>query len=275
MPRIRQRPDDTMVSHPRLVSDLVAELKSDHEFGQPRIEETEFSTGAIRVRVLWDKWDAIAMRERPEVIQQAYEKVEGKAFRDRITLAIGLTFPEAYELGYLPYSLVPAVRKTDSVTEAQCYQVMKDLGASKLLAAGKPVLRFASREEADKYRARLEELLPGSHCSSTRNQLQENHEAAVIWHCSVAEEGEIMRHVDVTPELKMETILLQMKGEDVVLKWQGRAVALLSEFDDDELYWYQREHDPEFVASIAEARKQAAEGRTFPHDELKKRLGIE
>lgn len=43
-------------------------------------------------------------------------------------------------------------------------------------------------------------------------------------------------------------------------------------FDDDDLEWYARERDPEFVASIARARRQVQEGRTIGHADLKKEL---
>ncbi len=84
-----------------------------------------------------------------------------------------------------------------------------------------------------------------------------------------------MKQVELTSDLKLDTLVQQMNGEEVVLTRQGHAVALLSEFDDDELYWYQREHDPEFIASIAAAREEVAQGKTISHDELKKQLGIE
>jgi hypothetical protein len=84
-----------------------------------------------------------------------------------------------------------------------------------------------------------------------------------------------MKKVELTPELDLETLLQQLNGEEVVLMRQGHAVALLSEFDDDELYWHQREHDPAFIASIGEAREQVAQGKTITQEELKKRLGLE
>ena len=49
----------------------------------------------------------------------------------------------------------------------------------------------------------------------------------------------------------------------------------LNEMDDDELYWNERETDPVFIASLARAREQVAQGKTISHEELKKRLGIE
>jgi PHD/YefM family antitoxin component YafN of YafNO toxin-antitoxin module len=84
-----------------------------------------------------------------------------------------------------------------------------------------------------------------------------------------------MKRVEVTADLKVDKVVKQMKGENVVLMRQGHAVALLSEVDDDELYWIERENDPAFIASIAKARKQIAQGNTISHEELKKELGIE
>ncbi len=84
-----------------------------------------------------------------------------------------------------------------------------------------------------------------------------------------------MKQVELTPDLTLDAILQQMNGEDVLVTQHGRAVALLSACDDDELYWYKREHEPAFIASIAEAREQAGQGRTITQEDLKKHLGIE
>ena len=84
-----------------------------------------------------------------------------------------------------------------------------------------------------------------------------------------------MKQVELTPDLKLETLVQQIGGEDIVLMRQGHAVALLSDFDDDELYWTERERDPAFIASLKKAREQVAQGKTISHEELKNRLGIE
>ena len=55
----------------------------------------------------------------------------------------------------------------------------------------------------------------------------------------------------------------------------GHAVALVMPFDDDDLEWYARERDPSFLASLADARQQVAQGKTLSHGELKKALGID
>lgn len=75
--------------------------------------------------------------------------------------------------------------------------------------------------------------------------------------------------------MNWEQILEQLKDDDVVLMRNGRAVALLSNFDDDEMYWYLQEHDKDFLDSIARAREQVAKGESLGHDQLKRDLGID
>lgn len=84
-----------------------------------------------------------------------------------------------------------------------------------------------------------------------------------------------MKKIDVQSGVGLEDILREAKKEDVVLTQNGHAVALLTDFDDEEMYWYGRERDPEFIASIARAREQAAKGETVTHEDLKRQLGIE
>src|SRR5947209_19910523 len=100
----------------RLVERLVDELKSNRQSGQPLIDEEEFPTKKLRVNVIWDEWDRIPLEARTATILRAYEQAEGPEFRDRIALASGLTVPEAQAAGWLPFQLIPAVRKNDPVT---------------------------------------------------------------------------------------------------------------------------------------------------------------
>lgn len=48
----------------------------------------------------------------------------------------------------------------------------------------------------------------------------------------------------------------------------GHAVAMVTPCDDDDREWYAREHDPEFIASIARARAQIDRGEGLSFDEL-------
>src|SRR5580692_8965123 len=152
MPRIRRGADEQpRLRYPALVAELDEELRHTHESGQPRIEETVFpKTNLMRVTVLWDKWDPVSDEDRATTILQAYEQVEGEEFRDRIALAIGLTIPEASLMGLLPLQVCPVVRPDDPVTAEQCREAMLREGASTLLlGSNRPVLLFATREEAE------------------------------------------------------------------------------------------------------------------------------
>jgi len=71
-----------------------------------------------------------------------------------------------------------------------------------------------------------------------------------------------MKQIEMTIDLGLEQILQQAQQEDIVLTRQGHAVALISEMDDDELYWYARESDRAFQDSVARARVQVERGQT-------------
>src|SRR6266536_4837638 len=138
-----------------LAERLADELRSGREWGQPVIDEEEFPTGKIRVTVIWDAWDRLPLEDRTAVILRAYDLAEGRGYRERIALASGLTVPEAYAAGMLPFQIIPALRRGDKVTPEECRQAMIDEGASTLLAPDKPQLRFATEEEAEAARRRL------------------------------------------------------------------------------------------------------------------------
>src|SRR5437773_9446384 len=88
-----------------LVGELAKELKSSRESGQPVIIEQTFPAGVIRLTVLWDKWDRLAHEDGTGVILRAYGMAEGPEYRAKITLASGLTIPEAQAVGMLPFQI--------------------------------------------------------------------------------------------------------------------------------------------------------------------------
>jgi hypothetical protein len=137
-------------------------LRSNRESGQPRIDEQEFPTGKIRVTVIWDEWDRLPHEDRTAAILNAYDLAGEQDRRQQIALASGLTLPEAYAAGMLPFQIISALRTGDRVTPEQCRQAMIDEGASTLLAPDNPQLRFATIEEAESARARLASHLPNS-----------------------------------------------------------------------------------------------------------------
>jgi hypothetical protein len=145
-----------------LTERLADELRNNRESGQPVIYEQEFPSGGIRATVIWDAWDHLPLEDRSTVILRAYELAEGRSYREKLALVSGLTVPEAYAAGMLPFQIIAALRSGDPVTPEQCRQAMIDEGASTLFGADKPQLRFASEEEAEAARKRLARRLPNS-----------------------------------------------------------------------------------------------------------------
>lgn len=145
-----------------LAESLANELRNNRESGQPVIYEQEFPSGGIRATVIWDAWDHLSLEDRTTVILRAYELAEGPDFRAKLALVSGLTVPEAYAAGMLPFQIIAALRQGDPVSPEQCRQAMFEEGASTLFGAAKPQLRFASEEEAETARKRLARRLPRS-----------------------------------------------------------------------------------------------------------------
>jgi hypothetical protein len=165
VPRIKIRFDD----HPRktktdkkLVDRLVDELKANRESGQPFIYEHAFSTGKVRVLVIWDDWKDLPLEQRTSIILSAIEQSDGKEYRAEVALASGLTVPEGVAAGMLPCQIITARRKNDKVTFEQCWEAMLAEGASQLFGPNVLQLRFPTEESANECRNRLIKRLPNS-----------------------------------------------------------------------------------------------------------------
>lgn len=164
MPRKQRRFEEP--SRPKaddLVEKLVDELRQKRESGQPVVDEEEFPSGKLRVVVVWDEWERLpAAEDRTAIILRAYERAEGRDYRNRIALATGLTVPEAHAAGMLPFEVLPALRSTDPVTIEQCRAAMIAEGASQLFDPDIVKLHFATEDEAEAARRRLVHRLPES-----------------------------------------------------------------------------------------------------------------
>jgi hypothetical protein len=163
MPRIKMGfEDQPRKTDANLVGRLVDELKANRESGQPFIYEQAFSTGKIRVLVIWDDWKDLPLEERTNIILAAIEKSDGKDYRANVALASGLTVPEGVAAGMLPYQIIPAHRKGDKVTLEQCRKAMLEEGASQLFGPNVLPLRFPTEDSAEACRKRLIKRLPNS-----------------------------------------------------------------------------------------------------------------
>jgi hypothetical protein len=163
MPRKRLTVDqEAPRTQSALVERLADELKKEDGSGQPLIYEQEFHTGKLRVTVIWDAWERLPLDERSAIILRAYELAEGEEYKNRVALPSGLTVWEAYDLGMLPYQIIPALRDGDVVTKEQVRNAMLEEGASELPDPNEPRLRFRTLAEAEAGKQRLIQRLPGS-----------------------------------------------------------------------------------------------------------------
>jgi hypothetical protein len=84
-----------------------------------------------------------------------------------------------------------------------------------------------------------------------------------------------VKTVTWTENASLDEVLREAGQEDVLVLRDGHPLALITPFDDDDLAWYTREHDPAFLASLAEARRQVEQRNTVSHSDLKKELGFD
>jgi hypothetical protein len=163
MPRIKMGFEDRpRKTDKKLVDRLIDELKANRESGQPFIYEQAFSTGKVRVLVLWDDWKDLSLEQRTNIILSAIEQSDGKDYRAKVALASGLTIPEGVASGVLPYQIITALRKSDKATFEQCSEAMVAEGASQLFGPKLLQLRFPTEESAEACRKRLINRVPES-----------------------------------------------------------------------------------------------------------------
>jgi hypothetical protein len=84
-----------------------------------------------------------------------------------------------------------------------------------------------------------------------------------------------LRTVTWTENASLDEVLRDAGQEDVVVLRDGHPLVLITPFDDDDLAWYAREHDPAFLESLVEARRQVEQQSTVSHSDLKKELGFD
>jgi hypothetical protein len=103
MPVIQRKPSRQHPEHDALVRELVRHLApaADDELPAfPRIvEEAVPLSRALRVFVLWDRWESVRDIERSEIILEAYDQARGREAMLQISVASGVTPTEAMQLG--------------------------------------------------------------------------------------------------------------------------------------------------------------------------------
>ena len=83
-----------------------------------------------------------------------------------------------------------------------------------------------------------------------------------------------MKTIEITSPASIELAIREGQEEDVVVLQNGKPVALVVPFDEDDLAFYAAEHDPKFIKSIARAREQIRAGNMITQEQLEKELGL-
>ena len=103
MPVIQRKPSRQHPEHDALVAELVRHLKPAPDDLLPEfpriIEERVPLSRALRVLVLWDRWQSVREIERSEIILEAYDQARGREAMLQISVATGVTANEALQLG--------------------------------------------------------------------------------------------------------------------------------------------------------------------------------
>lgn len=163
MPHHIRTPTKSAAKYEDLVSRLSAELREPQNQIQPIIlEDVTEQNRTLRVHVVWQEWRDVPHEVRAAAIQDAYEAVYGSERRQRITLALGFDFWEARNIGLLPYSLRPVVKDGDRISLSETYDTMRAHGAPVEYADHGPQFWFATFEDAESVKERIESALPGS-----------------------------------------------------------------------------------------------------------------
>lgn len=142
-----------------LSDELVAELSGKSSPDGPIIFEIPLEqSDKIDVIVVWNAFDGIRAEDSTALILDAYNDR-----KDRISLAMGVTYREAIAQHLLPYTVVPMMRR-GQVDPAALNKAMLDEGGVALLN-GRVELRFPTMAMAEEAQQRLAERLPGGYWS--------------------------------------------------------------------------------------------------------------
>jgi hypothetical protein len=168
MPRLIRPMPQFNVQREGLVDDLAKELRSPRKFGQPIVIEDPVAGGDRRlIHVIWDAWEGCPREQRTAIIQAAYEQALGEEYHDKISLAIGITVPEAVAMGMLPYWVSPMGRTREALSQKEL-QAIIEAGGSTMSTSRMPEVpwlpgvRCATLEDAVATLEHLQEILPGS-----------------------------------------------------------------------------------------------------------------
>lgn len=151
-----------------LLPDLVRELQSPQEVGQPMVFEQIVGSNRVSVEVVWDRLAALDDGQRITLIREAFTTVEPERL-EQIAQFGGFTVPEAIDLGMLKFSIVPMHCNGDLMSSEEYRQAMISAGASTLVPGQNFTLRYRDFNDALQAMQWLERHYPNSHWAIAQN----------------------------------------------------------------------------------------------------------
>lgn len=169
---IRVNPADSIPDRDQIVKRLSHELSSPNPsaFAQPLVlVHTTRATKTARVTVVWDDWAEVPESLRADIILDAFRCAFPGGYEYEITVAIGVTFAEAVDAGFLPYEVV-SVRRTNTAPSVDLYREAagKLEVPSNVTSDGRVRIHFAELDDAKAAVDELTHLLPGSEWAVVR-----------------------------------------------------------------------------------------------------------
>ena len=159
MPPAASRKSRPVPNRDGLVTSLAEAMSISGSSREPRVIWNPLPIqDRLNIIVIWGRWRGISYEERTSIILEACEKHE-KGLIDKIYTAIGRTFDEAIDLGYLPVRVAPVLRRIEQGDWKRIDQALIEEGA--VLTETGLQLRFANFDEAQETFLRLQEKVPG------------------------------------------------------------------------------------------------------------------
>lgn len=137
-----------------MLAQLLSELNGQTRSVQPLILEEGMDAG-LYIHVVWDRWERWPEEERTRLIVEAYEHFN-KEIHDKLINAIGVTPVEALEVGLLPFRITDVPKRGQTVDSQKIEKAIEEERKNTVLGRRFPELRYASLEEAEQARQRLE-----------------------------------------------------------------------------------------------------------------------
>jgi hypothetical protein len=141
----------------RLIHELVDRYRKGQDSPDlPLIVENQVKpTKTVHLLVVWDKWADLQREKRAQIIIDAFATCNTSRQQSAVTIPMGLTSSEALSMGFLPYRIEPAVRKSDKVPETKIKQAMDSVGGVSIQVGKQRQLRFATQAQAQEAFRRL------------------------------------------------------------------------------------------------------------------------